>query len=59
VYPLSIPPLRKRKEDIPLLVEHFVPHIAARIGKHLDQISARMMDRLIAYDSPGNVRELR
>ncbi|MBW1941448.1 MAG: sigma 54-interacting transcriptional regulator [Deltaproteobacteria bacterium] len=59
VYPLSIPPLRKRREDIPLLVEHFTPQIASRIGKHIDQVPTHVMDRLMAYHWPGNVRELR
>jgi len=59
VYPLTIPPLRKRREDIPLLVEHFVPQIASRIGKHMDQVPPHVMDRLMAYHWPGNVRELR
>ena len=59
VYPLSIPPLRKRREDIPLLVEHFAPQIASRIGKHIDQVPPHVMDRLMAYHWPGNVRELR
>ncbi len=59
VYPLSVPPLRKRREDIPLLVEYFVPRIASGIGRHIDQIPAALMDRLNAYDWPGNVRELK
>jgi PAS domain S-box-containing protein len=59
VYPITVPPLRKRREDIPLLVEHFIPQIASRIGKHIDQITPQMMEVLMAYDWPGNVRELR
>ncbi|MDH3567227.1 MAG: sigma 54-interacting transcriptional regulator, partial [Desulfobacteraceae bacterium] len=59
VYPITVPPLRKRREDIPLLVEHFIPQIASRIGKHIDQISPRMMEQSMGYDWPGNVRELK
>ncbi len=59
VYPITVPPLRKRREDIPLLVEYFIPHIASRIGKHIDQVSPQMMEQFMAYDWPGNVRELK
>lgn len=59
VYPITVPPLRKRREDIPLLVEYFIPQIASRIGKHIDQISPQMMKQFMAYDWPGNVRELK
>jgi PAS domain S-box-containing protein len=58
VYPISVPPLRKRREDIPLLVEHFIPQMASRIGKHIDQVPVQVMEQLMAYDWPGNVREL-
>lgn len=59
VYPISVPPLRKRREDIPLLVEHFIPRIASQIGKQIDQVPVQMMEQLKAYDWPGNVRELK
>ncbi|MFC1816239.1 helix-turn-helix domain-containing protein [Thermodesulfobacteriota bacterium] len=59
VYPITVPPLRKRREDIPLLVEHFIPQIASRIGKHIDQVPIQVMEQLKAYDWPGNVRELK
>jgi len=59
VYPISVPPLRKRREDIPLLVEHFIPQIASQIGKHIDQVPVQIMEQLKAYDWPGNVRELK
>jgi PAS domain S-box-containing protein len=58
VFPISIPPLRTRREDIPLLVKHFVEKYAGRIGKEIDQISKRSMDMLCAYHWPGNIREL-
>ena len=59
VYPITVPPLRKRREDIPLLVEHFIALIAPRIGRHIDSIPRQIMDQLKAYNWPGNVRELR
>ena len=59
VYPITVPPLRSRREDIPLLVQHFVPKISARDGKEIDQVSPAVMDELMQYDWPGNVRELR
>ena len=58
VYPITVPPLRTRREDIPLLVNHFVPQIAIRIGKTVDQIPPNVLEKLTAYDWPGNVREL-
>jgi len=58
VYPITVPPLRDRREDIPLLVEHFVQHFAQRRGLRIDEIPAEVMRSLRAYDWPGNVREL-
>ena len=58
VYPITVPPLRKRREDIPLLVEYFISQISARMGKNVDQVSPHVMEQLTAYDWPGNVREL-
>jgi formate hydrogenlyase transcriptional activator len=59
VHPITVPPLRNRREDIPLLVEYFIPQIASRIGKHIDQVSPQMMEQFMVYDWPGNVRELK
>ena len=59
VYPITVPPLRKRREDIPMLVEHFISLIAPPIGRHIDKIPRQMMDLLKTYDWPGNIRELR
>ena len=59
VFPIELPPLRARKEDIPLLVWHFLERLARTIGKQIDRVPAATMDRLIAYDWPGNIRELR
>jgi formate hydrogenlyase transcriptional activator len=56
VFPLAIPPLRERREDIPLLVRHFVEKYAGRMKKRIDTIPA--MTALTDYDWPGNIREL-
>ena len=58
VFPLTVPPLRDRKEDIPLLVNHFVRAFSAAKGRAIDQIPPAVIDRLSAYAWPGNVREL-
>ena len=58
VFPVLIPPLRERREDIQLLVSHFVEVFARRMGKHIDQVPQTTMNALIAYPWPGNVREL-
>jgi PAS domain S-box-containing protein len=58
VYPITVPPLRDRREDIPLLVQHFARHFAQRRGLRIDEIPAKVMRRLQTYDWPGNVREL-
>jgi transcriptional regulator with GAF, ATPase, and Fis domain len=54
-----VPPLRKRREDIPLLVEHFVSQIGPDMGKKIDKTPKKVMEQLKAYDWPGNIRELR
>ena len=58
VYPITIPPLRDRREDIPSLVEHFSQHFAQRRGRTISEIPTEVMRRLDVYDWPGNVREL-
>jgi len=58
VIEIRIPPLRERREDIPLLAEHFVECIASELGKDIAGISADALKLLIGYDWPGNVREL-
>ena len=58
VFPISIPPLRERSEDIPLLVRHFVHQFAQRMNKIIDGVSAETMEALTQYPWPGNVREL-
>ena len=58
VIPVELPPLRERREDIPLLVEHFVTKHAQRVGREIERVDGAALDRLAAYDWPGNVREL-
>ena len=58
VFPLEVPPLRERQEDIPLLVEYFTHRFARRAGKRITSISKNAMSILQSYDWPGNVREL-
>ncbi|QHV99761.1 sigma-54-dependent transcriptional regulator [Spirosoma endbachense] len=58
VFPLQSPPLRERKEDIPLLVQHFCAKHGPSIGRKIEVITQDVMDALIAYNWPGNIREL-
>ena len=58
VFPIRVPPLRERPEDIPLLAEFFLQQHSQRMGKRIDTIPATTMDRLKQYGWPGNVREL-
>jgi formate hydrogenlyase transcriptional activator len=58
VFPIRIPPLRERKEDIPLLVRFFVQKFARRMKKHIDTIPAATMKTLTNWEWPGNIREL-
>jgi len=58
VFPITIPPLRKRMEDIPLLVNHFVAKFNKKIGKRIETVSKETLNALQEYHWPGNVREL-
>jgi formate hydrogenlyase transcriptional activator len=58
VFPLPLPPLRGRREDIPALVEHFVEIYARRMGRQIEHIPPETMSALISYQWPGNIREL-
>jgi two-component system response regulator PilR (NtrC family) len=58
VIPIHLPLLRERREDIPLLAEHFLTHANVRIGKSIRGISEEAMKLLVAHEWPGNVREL-
>jgi chemotaxis protein methyltransferase CheR len=59
VFPITVPPLRERPEDIPLLVASFVDRFSRKMGKHATEISKRSMKMLQSYRWPGNVRELK
>jgi len=59
VYPITVPPLGKRREDIESLVWHFLEELNARVGKRIHQIPPSVMQALIKRDYPGNVRELK
>jgi transcriptional regulator with GAF, ATPase, and Fis domain len=58
VFPVQLPPLRERREDIPALVEHFVESLGRRVGRQIDHIPRETMLDLCSYDWPGNIREL-
>jgi len=58
VFPITMPPLRDRLDDIPLLVDFYVKKISKRLGKSIESISKTVMDTLLNYHWPGNVREL-
>jgi len=58
VFPITIPPLRQRKEDISLLVKHFVAKFNKKIGKNIETVSTEILNNLQDYHWPGNVREL-
>lgn len=59
VIPITLPPLRNRREDIPVLVEHFLEQLSIQTGRKVEGISPEAMDLLMAHSWPGNVRELR
>lgn len=58
VLPLNIPPLRERREDIPLLVDHFLSYYSRKENKRFETISETILNRLVEYHWPGNIREL-
>jgi formate hydrogenlyase transcriptional activator len=58
VFPIVLPPLRRRAEDIPMLVAHFVHKYAERMSKQISKIATDEMDNLIQHTWPGNIREL-
>ncbi len=59
VIPITLPPLRERREDIPLLVDHFLEQLGVEMGRKVEGVSADGLTTLMRYDWPGNVRELR
>ena len=58
VFPVRIPPLRERREDIPELARYFAVHFSSKLRKHVELVTAAALQRLQSYDWPGNVREL-
>jgi formate hydrogenlyase transcriptional activator len=58
VFPISLPPLRERKEDIPLLVDYFVQRFSSQMSKFINQVPDDVMEVLKSHDWPGNIREL-
>jgi formate hydrogenlyase transcriptional activator len=58
VFPIQIPPLRERREDVPLLVRYFVQNFSRRLNKTVEYVPAEAMDALVNYAWPGNIREL-
>jgi formate hydrogenlyase transcriptional activator len=58
VFPVVLPPLRERPEDIPRLVRHFTQQFARRMGRRIETIPSAVMEALVRYPWPGNVREL-
>jgi formate hydrogenlyase transcriptional activator len=58
VFPIHLPPLRERREDIPSLADHFLATVAGRLGREFSGIDAESITRLIEYSWPGNIREL-
>jgi len=58
VIPIEVPPLRERKEDLPLLVQHFLDRLNSEKARKVEGVSAAALDRMLEHDWPGNVREL-
>jgi len=58
IFPIHVPPLRERPEDIPLLVRHFAQHFARRMNRVIDKIPSETMETLVRHSWPGNIREL-
>jgi formate hydrogenlyase transcriptional activator len=58
VFPIEIPPLRERKEYIPLLVEYFIDRFARKAGKIIKRVNKKTLELLLSYPWPGNIREL-
>jgi formate hydrogenlyase transcriptional activator len=58
IFPITLPPLRDRKEDIPMLASHFISHFGKKAGRKIKTISTRALQDMIVYNWPGNIREL-
>jgi formate hydrogenlyase transcriptional activator len=59
VFPIEVPPLRERREDIPMLVQYFIDRYARELGKNIRTVSKETLDLFQSYTWPGNIRELR
>jgi formate hydrogenlyase transcriptional activator len=59
VFPITVPPLRERREDIPLLIQGLLDQLAVTMGKRVQSVDPASLEALVAYPWPGNVRELR
>jgi transcriptional regulator with GAF, ATPase, and Fis domain len=58
IFPINVPPLKKRREDIPLLAAHFINRYSKKSGRRINGLSKKALDELMQYDWPGNIREL-
>ena len=58
VFPIEVPPLRERRQDIPVLVEYFIDRYARKAGKSFQTVNKKSLDLLQSYSWPGNIREL-
>jgi len=58
VFPIAVPPLRERREDVPMLVHYFIHKYATKMARRIDAVGAETMERLVHYAWPGNIREL-
>jgi transcriptional regulator with PAS, ATPase and Fis domain len=58
VFPIEVPPLRERRQDIPVLVEYFIDRYARKAGKSFQRVNKKSLDLLRSYSWPGNIREL-
>lgn len=58
VFPIELPPLRDRSDDIPLLLQHFLTKFSAKLGRNVSEVSETALEQLMSYNWPGNIREL-
>ena len=59
IIPIELPPLRKRKEDLPALIDYYIAYYNQKLGKNMTGVSPEALQTLMSYDWPGNVRELK
>jgi two-component system response regulator AtoC len=58
VFPIHLPPLRERREDLPLLVRHYLRRFSRELGRDVQEVAPEVLERLCDYSWPGNIREL-